>query len=504
MKIKNLAFYGVMAAILGSVGTARADDSTIIASKGYVDAYAQKQADRYQGTWSGASSAQKASTDLYPSMHTLEDAVGNSVNGLDYTQTDTGVVKTVSQTDGLIAVTAGTVDTDEITDGAVTYAKVNSAAKQEAQDLSAAGATLTRWDADTASDAAFPTVKAVAQQISASNPESVNSNALAQAAANDSKLTQVAAIKDMVTTSGETAGVRNNNLNAVDFASDQKVPSEKAVAEELALKYDTANTTPVVDSTDGATSFETISANNSVGVNLGNLDALKENKSNKKNATSAAEWNTLTAAATKSTDYPTVQAVENALSTVTGDYEQNNVVTSANPNKATKVTAVQKGTFYMNGADIANRTANADISAVNSYVNTALADGGPGMKWGVEGLTGTNADKMDDYIPTVAAVEARFKAQDKHNNDTYLEGNDITASNVHSIVTYDSDGLVTGGINLNETLNNINVANGGSANDNACSAANPCVLSYIGGNTYKWTQMATEGLSAVADQASGS
>lgn len=474
-----------MAAILGSVGTARADgaaDSTIIASKGYVDAYAQKQSDRVQQVYStytaDANNTEAKKKADYPSMYTLEQAItGVTANQAqsnwtetdtnspayirnkfaDGTQTGTGVVKTVTQSGGTVTASAGTVDTAEITDGAVTYAKVNSAAKTEAQDLSVAGATLTRWDPSAASGTAgyaaddkFPTVKAVAQQI-------------ADVAANQAQ----------------------SNWNETDTTSPAYIQNKPTI--------------PVVDQT-----YNAASANAQSGVAVASAISGKEDSSNKKNATSAAEWNTLTAAATKSTDYTTVQAVENALSTVTGDYEQNNVVTSANPNKATKVTAVQKGTFYMDGADIANRRANVGINDVKAYVTQALATGGPGMKWGVEGLTGTEASKMDDYIPTVAAVEARFKAQDRHNNDTYLDGNNITASNVHSIVTYDSDGLVTGGINLNDTLNNINVANGGSTGGNACSAANPCVLSYIGGNTYKWTQMDTEGLNAVADQASGS
>ena len=158
MKIKNLAFYGVMAAILGSVGTARADgatDSTIIASKGYVDAYAQKQSDRYQGTWSAATTTQRTSTDLYPSMNTLNDAVGDGVtgaiNGLDLAQVgETGKpIVTVSQTDGQVAATVGQITTAGINTSALTQ----SAAATELNN------------ATTAVDTKLPTTKAVATAL---------------------------------------------------------------------------------------------------------------------------------------------------------------------------------------------------------------------------------------------------------------------------------------------------------------------------------------------------
>ena len=451
MKIKNLAFYGVMAAILGSVGTARADgaaDSTIIASKGYVDAYAQKQADRVTKTWDDPTltSTDKTSETLYPSMKTLNAAITNVTNNqaqsdwtetdadspayirnkfADGTQTGTGVVKTVIQSGGTVTASAGTVDTAEITDGAVTkdkigtgavtYAKVNSAAKTEAQDLSEPGATLTRWDASTAPDNTFPTVKAVAQQISAANPESVSTNALAVPEADNPKLTKVSAIKGMVTTSGTDENNdnvnnnhRNNNLNAPDYASDQKVPSEKAVAAELRLKYDEALTRPVLQT--GQTAFHAIGDGQSVGNNLGRLDALKEDKSNKQAAQvlganetatrwSTTEQNEASAAFTSDTKYPTVKAVAQQIA----------------------------------------------ASAV------APNPDGP-----------------------------------------------ITASTDHSIVTYNADGLVTGGISL-PGLNDINAASGGSS---GCDADNPCVLSYYvdnGTKYYKWTKMDIVDLDVVND-----
>ena len=75
MKIKNLAFFGVMAAIMGVAGTARADTTTVIASQAYVDAkdeLDEKTANKETATY--AASTNKTSTTMYPSMATLKDA----------------------------------------------------------------------------------------------------------------------------------------------------------------------------------------------------------------------------------------------------------------------------------------------------------------------------------------------------------------------------------------------------------------------------------------------
>ena len=485
MKIKNLAFYGVMAAILGSVGTASADgatDSTIIASKGYVDAYAQKQSDRVETTWA-ASTADHTSTTKYPSMNTLNDAL-TTVEG---------------------------------------------------------------------------------------NIQSVDTNALARPTADDPKLTKVSAIKGMVTTSGVTGNVRNNNLNAADNASDQKVPSEKAVAVELGLKEDHAATVPVLRS--GQTAFSTVDANHSVGVNLGDLDALKEDKSNKQAAQTGAtvtRWSTTeadptSAAYTSDDKYPTVKAVAQQIADIdvsaavqdgtnaltltdsattapsvtavkgiadntTTDYTtrnaSNELTGSGSSTKVPTTAAVVSALKDLDMAKISNGTqgdnwekAVTEISqvdgrvyakmgqigsggiATNAVKTTHIADNnvtfakildktqaqtGTVVPWDTTANSDAPGYTPDDKFPTVKAVAQQIAAGAVTPNTA------ITPSSVNSIVTYDAKGLVTGGIKLDTTLNEINVTSGGST----CSASNPCVLSYIGNNTYRWTNMDTEGLNA--------
>ena len=425
-----------MAAILGSVGTARADDSTIIASKGYVDAYAQKQSDRVESTWA-ASTADHTSTTKYPSMNTLNDAITNVTTNLtitDGSQTGTGVVKTVTQTNGTVSATAGTVDTAEITDGAVTYAKVAAAAKQTAQDLSAPGATLTRWDASTAADNVFPTVKAVAQQIgsvdvSAAVQDGTNALTLTDSATTAPSVTAVKGITDNTTTAYTTRDASTHVLTG--SGSSTKVPTTAAVV--TALK---------------------------------DLDMTELNG----NDLQGHEY-----------DYgkPVVQ-----LSQVDGKVygALGQVGTAGIMDGAVGTTQIA------NGAVTAAKVGSKEIAADAIDSTTSQV-----VKWGTSNNPGTAGYADDAKFPTVAAVAQQIAASAVAPNPN----GPITASTDHSIVTYNADGLVTGGISL-PGLNDINDA----TTDAACTKGAPCVLSYYvdsGTKYYKWTNMDTEGLNAVND-----
>lgn len=438
-----------MAAILGSVGTARADgaaDSTIIASKGYVDAYAQKQSDRVQTTWAATSADDKTSTAKYPSMATLNNALttveGNiqSVenNVLEAPSTDNQKLTKVSA----IKATAtnsvratGAVNTLLPTEKAVADAlalKEDLSNKQAAQT----GATVTPWDAATADDTKYPTVKAVAQQISASNPESIGTNALAATGDDVNKLTKASAIQAMADNTTTDYETRNASNELTGSGSSTKVPTTAALVG--ALK-----------------GLDGLGADGSTGLSAGDM---------------TNHQSRLKRPVVKVTQ--TDGKVIAELGQIGAEGIEEHAITPAQVSFIAKQGDYQKGW----GDD--------SVSTANDQANNSNLGAGKATK--------------DTYVPTMFAVE-------KYVGENAIAPNTaIDPSTINSIVTYDANGLVTGGIKLNETLNNINVASGGSVNDNACSAANPCVLSYIGGNTYKWTQMATEGLSAVADQASGS
>ena len=448
MKIKNLAFYGVMAAILGSVGTARADDSTIIASKGYVDAYAQKQADRVTSTWAATSADDKTSTAKYPSMATLNNALttveGNiqSVenNVLEAPSTDNPKLTKVSAikaaTTTSVSGSSTAVDTLLPTEKAVATALALKEDTANKLTAAADGATVTPWSASTASDSQYPTVKAVAEQISAANPESIETNALEATGADASKLTKASAIQAMADNTTDDYRTRNASNELTGSGSSTKVPTTAALVG--ALK-----------------DLDGLGADSSSGLSAGDMT---NNQSR--------------------LDQPVVRVTQ-----TDGQVKAELGQIGANGIKEHAITPA-KVSFIATQGDYQKGWGDASVTVANDTTNNSNL--------------GAGKASSDTYVPTMRAVEMYV------GENAIAPNTAIDPSTINSIVTYDANGLVTGGIKLNESLNNINVANGGSAGDNACSAANPCVLSYIGGNTYKWTQMATEGLSAVADQASGS
>lgn len=144
MKIRNLAFCGVMASILGVSG-AYATDATIIASKAYVDARdntKQDTANIVTETWAN-STADHSSPTKYPSMKTLESAVGAGTSALDGQNADssTGVsagaaadnnkvgmpVVKVTETDGIVTSELGTIKNAGIaSDAAITTNKMGA------------------------------------------------------------------------------------------------------------------------------------------------------------------------------------------------------------------------------------------------------------------------------------------------------------------------------------------------------------------------------------------
>ncbi len=150
MKIRNLAFCGVMASILGMGGAYAATDATIIASKAYVDARDNTKQDNLGGgatagkvvtatstagtvDYTGIDSTVTAnSTNLVTSgavASAITSGATDAINALDLTaEEQTGVIKTVTQTDGQVAVTSGTVNTNDITNGAVAEGKIADSA----------------------------------------------------------------------------------------------------------------------------------------------------------------------------------------------------------------------------------------------------------------------------------------------------------------------------------------------------------------------------------------
>ncbi len=442
MKIKNLAFYGVMAAILGSVGTARADDSTIIASKGYVDAYAQKQSDRVKATWA-ASTADHTSTDKYPSMKTLNDAIttvtANQAQS-DWNETTTTSPAYIKNkpTIPVVDQTYNAASTNAQSGTAVAGAiagKEDVANKQAAQTD-----TVTRWSltaaegsAGYASDTKYPTVKAVAQQIADIN---------------------VSAAVDNGTGS-------NTALELTSSAT--KAPSTRSViAMAENNPFITKNASGVTTVAGGvATKFATTKA---IGDSLKNLDGLGADGSSGLSAGDMTNNQSRLKRPVVKVTQTDGQVTAELGQIGSGGIEANAITPS-------------HVTFIATQGDYQKGWGDASVTAANDQANNSKL--------------GTGKANKDTYVPTMLAVE-------KYVGENAIAPNaNITASTDHSIVTYDAHGLVTGGIAL-PTLNDINNA----TTDAACTKGAPCVLSYYvdGSNKYyKWTNMDTEGLNAVND-----
>ena len=435
-----------MAAILGSVGTARADgaaDSTIIASKGYVDAYAQKQSDRVEATWA-ASTADHTSTDKYPSMNTLNDAIttvtANQMQS-DWNETTTTspayiqnkpTIPVVDQTYNAASANAQS----GVAVASAIAGKEDTSNKQAAQT----GSTVIRWDTTAASgsdaytsDTKYPTVKAVAQQIAQSVSGAVDDGTNALELTNSSttapSVTAVKGIADNTTTAYTTRDASSHVLTG--SGSSTKVPTTAAVV----------------------TALKDLDMTEITGADLAGHES---------------DWGK-----------PVV-----SLSQVDG-----------------KVYGAlgQVGTAgIMDGAVTTNQIANGAVT-VNKMSTEYAANAidtttNEVVKWGTSNNSGTPGYADDTKVPTVAAVAQQIATSAVAPNPN----GPITASTDHSIVTYNADGLVTGGISL-PGLNDINAASGGSS---GCDANNPCVLSFYvaNGNTYyKWTKMDIVDLNVVND-----
>lgn len=464
MKIKNLAFYGVMAAILGSVGTARADDSTIIASKGYVDAYAQKQSDRYQGTWSGATTTQKSSTDLYPSMHTLEDAVGNGVTGainnLDLAEvSDTGKpIVAVSQTDGQVAADVGQITTAGINDTALAKSGTGN------NNLGTAGSAV---------DTKLPTEKAVADAL-----------ALKEDSSNKQAAQTGATVTRWDTTAAEGTDA---------YTSDTKFPTVKAVAQQIAE----IDVSAAVDDGDGSQTAVQLTSDDDTAPSTRSVIAMADNSQ-----AITRDTNTGVVSINNTGDgyhFATTKSVAGSFSSLTGQKADSSTGESA----GAAADATKRGQPVVKVTQT-NGQVTAELGQIGTAGVNFIANQGTYAKgWNDSSVTtasdstnnsnlGTGKGSKDTYVPTMLAVE-KYVA-----DNTITPNTAITASgnNDHSIVTYDENGLVTNGVSL-PGLNDIN-----TDADAACTKGAPCVLSYYVDGTnryYKWTSMDTEGLNAVND-----
>lgn len=449
MKIRNLAFCGVMASILGVSGAYAAGDATIIASKAYVDARdnaKQDKDDRFTGTWTEAETANvDDSTVKYPSMKTLK----NVKDGLE-SSISTNVTNN-AYTDNALDATALT-NTNK-----AKLAKVE--AIQNTAKRAQTGNTVTSWNtAETttssdayASDDLFPTVKAVAQQVAktTSDLQTRMDNADESIKNNFEKgmaPATVTAYNTWATNPNET------NTNALTEAISSDTTLDNVVSDTRA---DHANLIPRNSNIQKGIAYMKGNGivNHTAGV--GN-EALTQNM-----AAADTAWKQEFENRVADDHVPTVAAVEARV----------------------KAAVTEAGT---NASNLKDTAASATWNSQNNTL-TIVTDAD---------TAGNKTDKLATSNQVQTSVSALKSYVDNADSGKANKGNVTAASTDFNIVTYNATGAVNSGKALTQTgLNNINQAtNSGTT----CSASNPCVLTYTG-TDYKWTNMDTDSLSAVAD-----
>ena len=454
MKIKNLAFCGVMASILGLTG-AYAADATIIASKAYVDARDNLKQDEDKrvtttlSTYNQTSHTNEQKQADYPSMYTLDTAVSNLSTTIGTNALDTNVL-------------AEGVDGAKLTKAsAITAAKSTNKLTTVTDGVASMGA---------GDDTHFATTKAIADTFKDLDHKTTATNATNASTA----VTAVAQADGQVTVTNGTLGIaaidaeaKETNSVVTSRAADTKVPTVGGVQKGI-LYWHASNANDGKNMYNPENRIDTEDLAEGKDWNNGGTQTFTGTEENNKFKTDMDAY------------VPTVAAVEQRVRLAESNASSN--LASAADSAASATWNSQNNTLnIVTGDNAGNKTnklatsaqVNTSVSALKSYADYKIGDTTMGTT--ATTLTGAIAELGTEKLDKNTAITASTDAM--------------------NIVTYDANGLVTGGKKLNNSgLNNINAASGG---DN-CSASNPCVLTYTGTN-YKWTQMDTDSLSAVAD-----
>ncbi len=442
MKIRNLAFCGVMASILGT-GGAYAADATIIASKAYVDARdntKQDTANIVTGTWAN-STADHNSTTKYPSMNTLGSAIQagatDAINALNLSANgQTGVIKTVSQTNGQVAVTSGTVNTGDITDSAVTEGKIVSGA-----------VTLSKIN-----DNAKESNNVI---VSANGDNLVTVKGIQAGVAKQGNFDK-AWNEDFEEGAATNAGA--TNLHAAKEAMDKYVPTVAAVEKRI---------TSAVGA--GTSELNGNNADSAAGISEGvTNEANKGMAVVKVSETAGIVTATLGAIGTAGLQDNAVTEGKIADNAVTTDKIADSTITNSDISTEAAITTNKMGAIT--GYTISNATGEARNLAATDTLNVAL---------------GKLEKKADDNATTVNNLDL---------TEVREAGKPIVAVKQENGQVGATAGKITFNDGLQSALSEIN-ANGGDYSSN-CKKDNPCVLTYFDGK-YEWTTMDTDNLEGV-------
>ncbi|MFQ6759884.1 MAG: hypothetical protein ACLRFM_00575 [Alphaproteobacteria bacterium] len=470
MKIRNLAFCGVMASILGVSGAYAANDATIIASKAYVDAkdsLKQNEANRYQigsGTWASVSNDDKSSDEKYPSMKTLNAAIDGTLTS----QTESSNVLGSSNTTylptvGAVQAAASSTATATYSNGTVTVASgdnthvpTTGAVQSGLNALKSAVENTTEANiVATAADSA----KLVKGQAIQDGVQYLKGTGIASITADIAEGRDANQLhNETVLTGAQTAW--NTTLN--NRKSDTYVPTVAAVearvakAEADAIANVPKETNNVVTSTN-TNRLPTVA---SVQGGIAKQGDSTKNWTDVTDDTKGTSVNLLEAKTAGDSYVPTVAAVEKRIddetssmtdSTASATYDSTNGIAIAVANGAGN-----QGKFATSAA-VAS-TANALKDAIVA-TNTTVA----GLDLASDQATGTG-----EAVVTVTQTDGQIAvAKDK------LSFSGAMKSGLSEINTVGGDYSVN------------------------CTTGNPCVLTMVMDNgtpTYEWTSMDTDSL----------
>lgn len=483
MKIKNLAFFGIMAAIMGVAGTARADTTTVIASQAYVDAKdALKQDNLGGGTNAGkaviatdtagtveyraisSNASNAASTDLLTAgaiNSAITAAVPAASNYVSQTITDEVTDKAPSENavhDALATkqgnlgggTNAGKVVTATNTAGDVTYTGIDTTVGANADNLVTSGAVATAiGNASTAVDNAFADNTLDENGLSAADSLAKVAS-IHSTVARQGNLTK-AWNEGFDSTAAETAEATNlynattNTGNNGDATPDNYVPTVAAVEARVqsaiseatsAAGNNAARTYQTKSDSNVASNGNYITAGQGVGANLVALDTRA--KTNADNiAANTTNIGTNTSNITK----------------LNGD-----VNTAGSVLKSIKDNA-ETATFTPGDSGLTSTT----LAAAIKEVKTTAASG----------LTALTSTDSPTNQPVVAVNQNNGAVAPVRGTISYAQG-----------LKYD--------------LSNINDATGDGSE--ACVQGSPCTLTMFmnnGNPVYRWTNMDTESTNAV-------
>ncbi len=463
MKIRNLAFCGVMASILGVSGAYAANDATIIASKAYVDAkdsLKQDEANRYQignGTWANVSNDDKSSDVKYPSMKTLNAAIDGTLTS----QTESSNV--LSSTNTTYLPTVGAVQAAASTTATATYSN----------------GTVTVASGD---NTHVPTTGAVQSGLNAlkSAVENTTEANIVATAADSAKLVKGKAIQDGVQYLKGT-GITNITADIAEGREANQLHNETVLTGAQTAWKNT------LDSRKSDNFVPTVAAVEA-RVAKAEADAIANVPKETNNVVTSANTNRL----------PTVASVQGGIAKqgdstknwtdVTDDTKGTSVnlleAKTAQDSYVPTVAAVEKR-IDDETSSMTDSTASATYA--NGTLTIATADGaGNQAKFATSSAVASTADALKDY--------ADSKVSGLDHTDT-ADGLAVTKVDTVNGIATPTRAVLKYGVAMDHKLSEINTVGGDySAN---CTTGNPCVLTMVMNNgtpTYEWTSMDTDSL----------